>query len=94
MKKDELLNKFIELNEKTNVYMDRISHILSQLNDQNKLHKEAIDINTQATKEMTKSFNRIWVVFFLVIFSIIVLALDEKANFLKLFFNNYGSVVK
>jgi len=78
MTKDELLTKFIDLNEKTNVFLDRVSSVLKELNDQNKLHTEAIEANTEATREMTKSFNRIWYVFMIIILALIVLAGAEE----------------
>jgi len=78
MTKDDLIQKFIDLNERSIVFMDKVSSVLSELNDNNKLHKQAIDINTQATKEMTKAFNKIWYVFLLVILALIVLAGAEK----------------
>jgi hypothetical protein len=78
MTKDQLIEKFIDLNEKTNSYLDGVSMVLKELNDQNKLHAQAIEANTQATKEMTKSFNRIWYVFFIAILALVVLAGAEK----------------
>jgi len=93
MTKDELTNKFIELNEKSVKYMGQVSNILYQLNDNNKLHKQAIDINTVATKdmasstkEMTKSFNKVWVILWIIVLALIVLAGAEKVlNFLPKF---------
>ena len=76
--KNNLISKFIALNEKTNVYLEKVSMILEELNDQNKLHTEAIKVNTQATKEMTKSFNRIWLILWIVILALVVLAGAEK----------------
>jgi len=85
MKKDDLIQKFIEMNEKTITFMDKVSSVLEELNDNNKLHKQAIDVNTQATKEMTqitkemiKHLNKIWYILFLVILALIVLAGAEK----------------
>jgi len=93
MTKDELTNKFIELNEKSVKYMGQVSNVLTQLNDNNKLHKQAIDINTVATKdmasstkEMTKSFNKVWVILWIIVLALIVLAGAEKVlNFLPKF---------
>lgn len=93
MTKDQLTDKFIELNEKTVKYMGQVSGILVQLNDNNKLHKQAIDVNTTATKdmatatkEMTKSFNKVWVILWIIILALIVLAGAEKVlNFLPKF---------
>lgn len=79
MTKDQLIGKFIELNQNTNVYMERVSNVLVQLNDNNKLHRTAIEANTTATKEMTRSFNKIWYIFWAVIVALIVLAGAEKA---------------
>ncbi len=78
MTKDDLIQKFIEMNERSIVFMDKVSSVLTELNDNNKLHKQAIDINTQATKEMTRSFNKIWYIFLLIILALIVLAGAEK----------------
>ena len=78
MTKDQLIEKFIDLNEKTNSYLDSVSMVLRELNDQNKLHAQAIEANTQETKEMTKSFNRIWYVFFIAVLALVVLAGAEK----------------
>ena len=93
MTKDELTNKFIELNEKTVKYMGQVSNVLYQLNDNNKLHRQAIDVNTVATKdmasstkEMTKSFNKVWIILWVIILALIVLAGAEKVlNFLPKF---------
>lgn len=86
MTKDELILKFIDLSEKTNIYMERVSNVLTALNDNNKLHKQAIDVNTIATKELTKatdqqtkSFNKVWYIFWAVVLALIVLAGAEKA---------------
>lgn len=76
--KDDLVLKFIELNKKSNLFMERVSNVLIQLNDNNKLHKQAIDNNTEATKELVKSFNRIWAAFFIIILALIVLSGAEK----------------
>ena len=85
MTKDDLIQKFIEMNERTITFMDKVSLVLEELNDNNKLHKQAIDVNTQATKEMTqttremiKHLNKIWYILFLVILALIVLAGAEK----------------
>ena len=78
MTKDELTLKFIDLSEKSTKYMERVSNVLYELNDNNKLHKQAIDINTSATKEMTKSFNKVWYIFLLAILALVVLAGAEK----------------
>jgi hypothetical protein len=93
MTKDELTNKFIELNEKSVKYMGQVSNVLYQLNDNNKLHRQAIDVNTVATKdmasstkEMTKSFNKVWIILWVIILALIVLAGAEKVlNFLPKF---------
>ncbi len=76
--KDNMIERFIELNEKTTLFMDRITQVLEDLNHNNKLHKQAIEINTQATKEMTKSFSRIWYVFLIIVLALVVLAGAEK----------------
>jgi hypothetical protein len=78
MTKDELTLKFIDLSEKSTKYMERVSNVLYELNDSNKLHKQAIDINTLATKEMTKSFNKVWYILWIVILALVVLAGAEK----------------
>lgn len=92
MKNSELIDKLIELSEKFNDTVTNIeksfaiqSEILRQINDQNKLHKQAIDTNTTATKdlsalvkEQTKSFNKIWRIFWATVLALIVLAVGEK----------------
>lgn len=78
MTKDQLTEKFIDLNEKSVLFMEKVSNVLVQLNDNNKLHREAIITNTEATKEMTKSFNKIWYIFIVVILALVVLAGAEK----------------
>ncbi|MEM5875579.1 MAG: hypothetical protein QXX45_03365 [Candidatus Aenigmatarchaeota archaeon] len=92
MKNKDLVNKLIELSEKFNCTISKMetafsvqSEILRQINDQNKLHQKAIEANTQATKdlsvlvkEQTKSFNRFWYIFWIVIMALIVLAGGEK----------------
>ena len=78
MTNKELTDKFIDLTEKSVLYMEKVSSVLVQLNDQNKLHKKAIDTNTSATKEMTKSFNKIWTILWIVILALVVLAGAEK----------------
>lgn len=99
MKNQELVNKLIELSEKFNNTISKIetafsvqSEILRQINDQNKLHKQAIETNTQATKdlstlvkEQTRSFNKMWYIFWIVIMALVVLAGAEKIfQFIKL----------
>lgn len=78
MTKDQMVDKFIDMNSKTVHFMEKVSGVLVQLNDQNKLHKQAIDTNTIATKEMTKSFNRIWNILWIIILALIILAGAEK----------------
>lgn len=78
MTNKQLTDKFIDLTEKSVLYMEKVSNVLVQLNDQNKLHKQAIDTNTSATKEMTKSFNKIWIILWIVILALVVLAGAEK----------------
>jgi hypothetical protein len=78
MTSKEMIDKFIDLNEKSVLYMEKVSNVLIQLNDSNKLHHQALETNTSATHEMTKSFNRIWYVLWAVILALIVLAGAEK----------------
>jgi hypothetical protein len=75
---DKLLTKFNETLRKIEKNIAVNNEILRELNDQNKLHKQALDINTTATKEMTKSFNKIWYIFWAVILALIILAGAEK----------------
>jgi hypothetical protein len=85
MKVNDAFEKLIELSEKYNETIVKIektmavnNEILREINDQNKLHKQAIDINTVATREMTKAFSKIWYIFWAVIVALIVLAGAEK----------------
>jgi len=86
MTNKELTYKFIDLNEKSVLFMERVSNVLVQLNDNNKLHtqaitnvKEVIKTNTNATQDMTKSFDKFFKLLILVIIALIVLAGAEKA---------------
>lgn len=85
MTNKQLTDKFIDLTEKSVLYMERVSNVLSELNDNNKLHtqsiingNEAIKVNTNATKDMTKSFDKFFKVFTIVILALILLAGAEK----------------
>lgn len=85
MKNADLIEKIIEISEKFNTTISKFekslaiqSEILRQINDQNKLHKQAIDVNTIATKEMTKSFNKIWYIFWVIVLALVILAGAEK----------------
>ncbi len=85
MTNKDLIKEMVGLFSEFNKTLRRIdtaikvqSEILRELNDQNKLHKQAIDINTGATVEMTRSFNRIWYIFWLTVLALIVLAGAEK----------------
>jgi len=51
--KDALIDAIIENQKNTSQFMERLNITLEKLNDNNLLHKQAIDINTTATKEMT-----------------------------------------
>lgn len=85
MKNQDLLQDLIDLSNKFNDTIVNIektmavnNEILRAINDQNRMHKQAIDTNTAATREMTKSFNKIWYIFWLVILALIVLSGAEK----------------
>ena len=78
MTNKELTEKFIELSEKNVLYMEKVFSVLTALNDNNKLHVKSLNVNTNATKEMTKSFNRIWYILWIVILALVVLAGAEK----------------
>lgn len=79
--KDELTRKLIDLNEKTNVYMERVANVLSELNDNNKTHtralnfmKTAVDNNTTASNNMILIFNKmIFILFFLLVLVVVAL---------------------
>lgn len=88
--KDTLISTIIEQQKCTTQFMERITASLEALNDNNILHKKAIDINTVATKDMTGAIKvqsaylklqanyTKWIGFVLVA-AIIVLAGAEKA---------------
>lgn len=78
MTNKELTDKFIDLSEKSVLYMEKLSNVMKSLNDNNRLHAKALEVNTNATQEMTKSFNRIWYILWIVIVALIVLAGAEK----------------
>lgn len=86
MTKDELVNKIITLVETNNVFLGKVSEVLEDLNDQNKLHTEALNKNTEATMEMAKSFNKVWKIFYLAIGVLVVLAIAEKIKGLDYLF--------
>ena len=79
--KDVLTQKLIDLNEKTNVYMERVANVLSELNDNNKTHskalnlmKTAVDNNTYANNNMASIFNKmIFILFFLLVLVVVAL---------------------
>lgn len=63
LSKDDLVERLIDLNQKSNVYMERVANVLTELNDNNKTHakvlnltKVAVDSNTEATKVMGEGF--------------------------------------
>jgi hypothetical protein len=85
MKNQDLLQDLIDLSNKFNDTIVNIektmavnNEILRAINDQNKMHKQAIETNTIATREMTKSFNKIWYIFWIAILALVVLAGAEK----------------
>lgn len=78
MTNKQLTERFMDLSEKSVLYMEKVSSVLTALNDNNKLHAKAIEVNTNATQEMTKSFNRIWYILWVVILALVVLAGAEK----------------
>ena len=53
--KDALIETIINQQKSTTEFMERITAALELLNDNNILHKKAIDVNTDATKNMTSS---------------------------------------
>lgn len=88
--KDVLIETIINQQKTTTEFMDRITSALEALNDNNLLHKQAIDLNTKATDSMTSSIKvqsaylkmqanyTKWITIVLVA-AIIVLAGAEKA---------------
>lgn len=50
--KDVLIEALLENQKCSQQFMERINSSLEALNDNNVLHKQAIDINTKATQEM------------------------------------------
>jgi hypothetical protein len=79
---EQELLKLVRCNTK---FMERVSQTLEAINDSNVLHKKAIDENTSATREMAKSFSRVWYILLLVICALIVLAGAEKVfRFIKI----------
>lgn len=88
--KDSLISTIIEQQKCTTQFMERITATLEALNDNNILHKKAIDINTVATKDMTSAIkvqsaylkmqaNYIRWITIVLVAAIIVLAGAEKA---------------
>lgn len=88
--KDTLIETIINQQKTTTEFMDRITSALEALNDNNILHKQVIDINTSATKDMTTAIkvqsaylkmqaNYIRWITIVLVAAIIVLAGAEKA---------------
>lgn len=79
--KDDLTRKFIDLADKNNTYLERVSNILENINDNNKVHGKALnllknstDTNTVATNNMIKAFDRMFFLLVIVVLALIVLA--------------------
>jgi len=88
---NEFLNRYIAENAKFIEFMTRINTSLESLNDNNVLHRTALEENSKANAQAVKVFEatvgqmnkdmRFWkIITFLLVVSIIILAGVEKAN--------------
>lgn len=80
--KDKLLDILIDANKKMTDYMGQVANAIHSMNDNNILHRKAIEVNTDATKQMTVAVKSQlsltkWILIVLVL-AIVVLAGAEK----------------
>lgn len=87
--KDKLIEILIDGNKNMTKYMSQVADALDKINDNNLLHKKAIDVNTKATQKMATAVTTqvnfmerqtkfIWWLLAALAFAIIALAGAEK----------------
>lgn len=81
--KDLLIQEFLEQSKTMTKYVERLDNTLRQINDDNRLHKEAILANTEAINRMVISNDRFIKLFgtimLILVGALVILAGAEKA---------------
>jgi len=81
--KDQLIQEFLEQSKMMTKYVERLDGTLRQVNDDNRLHKDAILANTDAINRMVSSNDKFiklfGVLMLILVSSLVVLAGAEKA---------------
>ena len=88
---NEFLNRYIEQNSKTVEFITKVNASLEQINDNNVLHKQSLEKNTEAVKDISTAFtsalkqensnSKFWkTITLLLVISIIILAGVKQAN--------------
>ena len=88
---NEFLNRYIEQNSKMVEFITRVNLSLDQINDNNVLHRQSLEKNTEAVKDISTAFTasltqeasntKFWrVITLLLVISIIILAGVKQAN--------------
>lgn len=81
--KDLLIQEFLEQSKTMTKYVERLDNTLRQINDDNRLHKEAILANTEAINRMVTSNDRFIKLFgtimLILVGALVILAGAEKA---------------
>jgi len=88
--KDQLIQEFLEQGKTMTKYMERIDGTLKTLNDENRLHRQAVADNNNVTKNALETMNKVaesndkfvklfGVVMMILIGALVILAGAEKA---------------
>ena len=81
--KDQLIQEFLEQSKMMTKYVERLDGTLRQVNDDNRLHKEAILANTDAINRMVSSNDKFIKLFgtimLILVGALVILADAEKA---------------
>jgi len=81
--KDQLIQEFLEQSKMMTKYVERLDGTLRQVNDDNRLHKEAILANTDAINRMVSSNDKFIKLFgtimLILVGALVILAGAEKA---------------
>lgn len=88
---NEFLNRYIEQNSNMVEFITKVNSSLEQINDNNVLHRQSLEKNTEVTKDIATAFtaslkqenanSKFWkVITFLLVVSIIILAGVKQAN--------------
>ena len=81
--KDQLIHEFLEQSKMMTKYIERLDGTLRQVNDDNRLHKEAILANTEAINKMIgandKFIKLFGTIMLILVGALVILAGAEKA---------------